>query len=446
MDTYRLLYLQGRFIRALETCDDPIFSKMLKKIHHTQNPITEILNYPQNLKITQAIVEEAIDTFGKPRTSVLSLSDAYYIFAKCPDKPQETKQYVELLLNNIHNSPLLLSEILETPPKIHPLLHSLDTIPNNAKKLLLKDFDPHNIQTPLDTIKLEFLTTEAFNMSNQKYKNTYDIPLKIMESILINNKHNLTASIELAIWSCDGYSTYYDSRTAAIILYENLTKHTVIPLARLILNTPFECIQDEVVTALLETLEVPEILLKFQVKGRYKPPQLLTIANNSPHIIIIYVRKTHDIEERTTLHKNQRKIYKNLRDDNISHVQLEIFYSGNSIFKHSYADPNSYIAIFTRNKALVVEIYYESDLGIKFEPPTSEMMRNVGDHLLQSYNRQKLKRPTMTMDGFIEMIKNNMNCIGEKIQDYDTFFPRLNILMRQSKWEAAITAITGITL
>jgi hypothetical protein len=501
---YRNYYLQGRFIRAYETCNKPEFLEIIKSFVTYYNPIQIIKQYyafglnfhiekikcnpvideeikeiKLNNKINrQIIVEECIDVFeGINRTNFMNINDAYQILCSSlclMDIHNETKNYIKFLLNTIHKSSYIMSDILKTEPislyyntmHINSLMNIfLKSNPNDILKekiiliyltkvnninctsdLILKDFDPLNVKTKCDHKKLELVIQIALSMAKSQYTNRYNYSISELEKVLTSNVHLLEAKIELAIWCSDNKSTFYNVEEAAKILYNFLNNYTIKPLAKIMLTNKFNFIDNNIVFNMLENLNETDILNQFYEQNITESPQKIVIANNSKYDVKIIVKLIHDSFETYNLKSNEKIKYNGLREKNILHIGLQIIHNSKILLDHKYLDIHSYIAIFVKNNKLVAEIYYEDDKYLDELDPTDEMIKDIAAILQKSFINEKVSYPNTTYDEFMKLILENFCCKGRKCVDYYYLFPKLNSLMRRPRWISAIEIITGFNM
>jgi hypothetical protein len=499
------LYLQGRFIRASELCNDLILlEKIKKRIVDVTNPVEKIQFILSNLdslngKIKwQFLAEEAIDTFeGINRTNLININDAYRIFIYIRNNsesyfpyvnlPTEITQYINMLITNIHESIEMMSIILSTKyvkkynidllnllmnkfltlnpePDIkeNTILQFLkymdySTVYYETYNLILNNFDPFDIKTECDMKKLEIIIKTASKLSQNDFDNNYvkcyGYTIQTIHNILVKNSNLPGVDVELAIWTGYNKSNFYSNKDAAKILFQELNDKTIYPLANLMLNdNKIDVIADNIIIDMLmkkDTTKAINLLEKFYDQKRCESIQILTIANNTQYDAVFNVRILHNKSEIFTLPKAGRKIYKNLRDYNITHVGLTIKLNDEIIFDHKYVDIHTWVSFYmgrdelTKEYIPTVGLYYQFDPYLDELEPIDEMIKNVSTIIKIGYIAEKLEYPEMNYNTYVHMLIDNMSNRGEKVKLYSWSMKQFEKLTRMKRLIKAAKLLIG---
>lgn len=124
-------------------------------------------------------------------------------------------------------------------------------------------------------------------------------------------------------------------------------------------------------------------------------------------------------------------MYRNLREQGINYVNLTI----NDVWKQNMVDINAYVAVY--GDPIKVSIYFEPDLSLERETPTSEMIRLVAKVITNKYDQAKLRYRTLMLEDFIKSLACD---IDPEVQS-TRFFRTLNGLMRPKQLQKAIDMI-----
>lgn len=482
---FQTLYAQGRFIRAAELCDRLTKRKLqmecgfpLLNITHEMHHLKaeDALRLIDDVKYDkcQMIVEEAIDFFEHmPRTNIMNAHIGYVIlnnsicnsiFSFRNIMTPKLRQYIENFLQSI-SIPLMVT-ILSSDHKqcdnddaCVKLLHHFLTleltqdtkdqviqeflkswyneynISPTIIKLILHNFNPVaiNVRTECDQLKLNLIIDKAVWMSNKEFIKYFGYSESTLHDILVNNRDNPKVARKLALWCCDGQSNYYSLEEAAHILYSDpMLKYdtkAIYILADLVLNNKIHNISDTDIVALLTSVnkyESAQLLEHFYAQNRCVSQQKLVIANNTSHNLHYTVMITHNQIDEFILVPSEQKIYRNLRDNNVSTVGLTVRKGETVLVTHNFIDIHAYVSMYMRREQITFALYYEPDPYLDSLTPTDNMINVVAIVMKQKYEEQKENYPNMTYKFFVE----TLGCSVGDVNWSDDFEIKVTSLLR----------------
>lgn len=442
----------------------------------------------------QTIVEEAINVFESPHLSwKFNMNDAYQIIKTCSrggmfvKLPTATIQYLVSLTTQIETSIEIRSQILT---QRHQYRHNVETIGRLLCQWLRHESLPdpilmsyyHNLECAFDLDSdLAPILLDQFRRSGQPIESSFGHHQMgfVRTSIVLYHhymKHEILTTPELeticvvhidrdecrcllSLMVCQGLSHYYDDPTACLHL-KNFWEHPrrslhdparvrlwidpdkiLFWLVKLHVEKRVHLLNDIDLSQLIKDQSGSEFIklkeLMYQ-QGRSPNYQKLTIANNTEQTIVIQTIIQRQKEE-YLLQPHQRRVYTDLRDRGIYHIDLCLCDEARQPIVHRpYVDINAYVAWYGQNK---FTIYYEPDEMLENQQPTSAMIQEVAKCLSKHYQTTKTEYPSITYEDFIKGL--GCETIGED-RNHTLFGMELNSYMRPRQIMEALKIILGV--